>query len=141
MSAIQKLNNLAQHGQTASRHVAEAMLDGQEKLVRSNLDAMEECLRQSAQQLRDSWTGLKQPGSFENWPQAMMDGIQRATAFNLGYVEIARNLQQDLALALEDGLRAVRDGGMEVVDQWSDAATMFPPEMFRAAPFAQQEAA
>lgn len=141
MSAIQKMNNFAQHGQNATRHVAEAVLDGQEKLLRSQLDAFEEFLRQSAQQVRDGLAGMKQPTVPENWPQAVMDSIQRGTAFNLGYVEIARNLQQDMALALEEGLRAMRDGSMEVVDQWSDAATLFPAEIFRPLAFTQQQAA
>lgn len=143
MSAIQKMNNLAQHGQNATRQVAEAVLDGQEKLIRSHLDALEDLIQQGAQQLRDTYAGMKQPQAFNfaNWPQAMMDNIQRSTAANLGYVEIARNLQQDLATAMEESLRALRDGGMEVVDQWSDAAAIFPPEMFQAATGFQQQAA
>ena len=130
MSPIQKINNIAQYGQNATRHVAEAVLDGQEKLVRSNLDALEEMMRQGTQQFRDACAGLKQTNLMENWPQAVMDNIQRGTAINLGYVEIARNLQQDMACAVEESLRALRDGSIEAVDQVSDAGSLFPTEMF-----------
>ena len=58
----------------------------------------------------------------EAWPQVIMGNIQRSTALNLNLIEITRRMQQELACAVEEHLRALRDGTLDAVDQYAAVA-------------------
>ncbi|HEX6733204.1 MAG TPA: hypothetical protein VF096_00210 [Azonexus sp.] len=113
MLQFEQLNALSESSRNASRQLTQTTLEGQEKLVRVNIDAMQEFIKAGGEQIKESYSDIALIDPTRVWPQVMIGNIQRGTALNLSLIEITRRMQQELTCVVEDNLRALRDGTIE----------------------------
>jgi hypothetical protein len=122
MLPIQQLKMMSETSRNATRQLAEAALEGQEKMVRVNIDAMQEFIRTGGEGLKETCSDMAQIYPVEAWPQVVMDNIQRSTALNLNLIELTKRTQQELAVVIEEHLRALRNGTLDAIDKYAVAA-------------------
>lgn len=126
MLQLEQLNALSETSRNASRQLAQTALEGQERMVRVNIDAMQEFIKAGGEQIKETCSDMALIDSAKIWPQVVMGNIQRGTALNLSLIEIARRMQQELTCAVEENLRAMRDGTLEAVEEYAAVAKSKP---------------
>lgn len=129
MLQFEQLNAMSETSRNASRHLAQATLEGQERMIRVNIDAMEEFIKAGGEQIKESCSDMALLDSTKVWPQVVMSNIQRSTALNLSLIEITRRMQLGLTCAVEENLRALRDGTLEAVEVYTAVAKNTMPAL------------
>lgn len=122
MLPIEQLKTMSETSRTATIQLAEAALEGQEKIIRVNIDAIQEFIKTGGEQLKESCSDMAQTHPLQAWPQVVMGNIQRSTALNLSLIEITRRMQQELACVVEENLRTLRDGTLDAVEKFASTA-------------------
>ncbi|HLO62276.1 MAG TPA: hypothetical protein VK165_04850 [Azonexus sp.] len=128
MLQFEQLSAMSETSRNATRQLAQATLEGQERMLRVNIDAMEEFIKAGGEQLKETCADMTLLDSAKIWPQVVMSNIQRSTALNLSLIEITRRMQLGLTCAVEENLRALRDGTLEAVEVYSAAAKSLPAQ-------------
>lgn len=123
MLPIQQFKLMTETSRNATRQLAEAALEGQEKMVRVNIDAIQELFRTSGDSLKETCAEMAQVYPGDAWPKVVMDNIQRGTALNLSLIELGKRTQQELACVFEEHLRAMRNGTLDAIDKYAVAAS------------------
>lgn len=126
MLQFEQLKAMSETSRNASRQLTEATLEGQEKMMRVNIDAMQEFIKASGDQIKETCSDIAQADPTKAWPQVVMGNIQRNTALNLSLIEITRRMQQELACVVEENLRALRDGTLDAVQEYASVARSKP---------------
>lgn len=119
MSAIEKFTTLSATSRNTTQNLARLALEGQEKMIRLNIDNTKEFIQTSGEQLRKSFSEMNQIHSVEAWPKVIMNNIQRGTDFNLNLLELTKRMQTELACVVEENLRTLRNGAMEAVGDYA----------------------
>lgn len=128
MLQLAQLNAMSETSRNASRQLAQATLEGQERMIRVNIDAMQEFIKAGGDQIKETCSDMALIDSTQIWPQVVMGNIQRGTALNLSLIEITRRMQQELTYAVEENLRALRDGTLEAVGEYAAVAKSKPAD-------------
>ena len=126
MLQLEQLNAMSQTSRNVSRQLAQAALEGQDRMIRVNIDAMQEFIKAGSEQIKETCSDMALIDSSKVWPQIVMDNIQRGTALNLSLIAITRRMQQELTCAVEENLRVLRDGTLEAVEEYAAVAKSKP---------------
>lgn len=122
MFAIDNFKEISDTGRDAVRHFVSTSMESQEKIIRLNIDAIQDFVRVGSEQLKSGYSEISLADPINSWPQVMVGNIQRSTALNLGLIEISKRIQQELACVVEEHLRALRDGTLDAMDSCTGAA-------------------
>lgn len=119
MLSIDQLKNMSEASRNSALQMAEAALEGQEKMIRMNINAIQEFIKVGGEQFKEGCSEMTQRYSVEAWPRVIMGNIQRGTVLNLSWLEITNRMQRELSCVLEENIRAFSNGPLEVAEKYS----------------------
>lgn len=96
-------------------------LAGQEKIVDSNIDAMQEFIKKSGEQLASTLTEMARQDPSSAWPVLLAGNLKSGMAVNLTLFSITSRLQRNLTAITQEQWHALADEILAEVDKCTSA--------------------
>lgn len=119
MLPIDQLKTLSETSCDGICRIIRQALAGQEKMMGMNIDAVQEFIRKSGEQLERTCREMGQVDPVKGWPQLLTSNFKSGAAINLLLLRIAGQLRKNLTTAAQEQLQAMQNEMLAEVNKYT----------------------
>lgn len=121
MLPIDQFKSLSEASRDGVCQFARLALEGQEKMLGLNIDAMQDFVEQSGSQVEQSWNDIAHLDPVSAWPALAARNLKCGMAINLLFLNTATRLCKDMAATTQMQFQAMNNEMMEEVGKYTSA--------------------